>query len=68
MLKKKSMMIAAAALMLGISGTGAFADECSGRDHTNGTVLGAIGGGVLGGFASHGNGLEIGRASCRERV
>ncbi|MBS0280075.1 MAG: hypothetical protein JSR25_02860 [Proteobacteria bacterium] len=59
MLTKKSMMIAAAALILGISGTGAFADECSGRDHTGGTVLGALGGGVLGGFATHGNGLGI---------
>src|SRR5262249_49277634 len=28
-------------------------------DHTGGTVLGAIAGGVLGGVASHGNGLAI---------
>ncbi|MGZ5927555.1 MAG: glycine zipper domain-containing protein, partial [Rhizomicrobium sp.] len=59
MLKKSTMMIAAAALAVGISGTGAFADECSGRDHTGGTVLGALGGGLLGGLASHGNGLGI---------
>jgi surface antigen len=59
MLKKSTMMIAAAALAVGISGTGAFADECSGRDHTSGTVLGALGGGLLGGLASHGNGLGI---------
>ena len=59
MLKKNSMMIVAAILALGVSGTGAFADECSGRDHTNGTVLGALGGGLIGGLAGHGNGLGI---------
>ena len=59
MLKKSTMTIAAAAFALGLGGTSAFADECSGRDHTSGTVLGAIGGGLIGGFASHGNGLGI---------
>jgi surface antigen len=59
MLKKRSMMIVAAALALAVSGTSGFADECSGRDHTNGTVLGALGGGLIGGLASHGNGLGI---------
>ncbi len=59
MLKKSTLTIAAAALALGLSGTGAFADECSGNDHSTGTVLGAIGGGLIGGFASHGNGLGI---------
>ena len=55
--KKNIMMVAA--LALGLSATSAFADDCSGRDHSTGTVLGAIGGGLLGGFASHGNGLGI---------
>src|SRR6201996_6792324 len=58
MLKKTIMAIAAVALTLGMSGT-AFADECSGRDHTSGTVLGALGGGLIGGLASRGNGLGI---------
>lgn len=58
MLKKTVLAMATAALMLGASGA-AFADECSGRDHSTGTVLGALGGGLLGGFASHGNGLGI---------
>lgn len=57
MLKKASL--AAAVLVFGLSGTAAFADECSGRDHTGGTVLGALGGGVIGGLVSHGNGLGI---------
>ncbi len=39
--------------------TAALADDCSGRDHTTGTVLGAAGGGIIGGLASHGNGLGI---------
>ena len=59
MLKKSTMMIAAAAFSVGLGSSSAFADECSGRDHTSGTVLGAIGGGLIGGFASHGNGLGI---------
>lgn len=58
MLKKTVLAMATTALMLGASGA-AFADECSGRDHSTGTVLGALGGGLLGGFASHGNGLGI---------
>ena len=58
MLKKTVLAMATTALMLGASGA-AFADECSGRDHSTGTVLGALGGSLLGGFASHGNGLGI---------
>ena len=58
MSKKITLVIAAAVLTLGMSGT-AFADECSGRDHTSGTVLGALGGGLIGGLASRGNGLGI---------
>lgn len=37
----------------------AFADACSGRDHTGGTILGAIAGGVLGGAVSRGNGGAV---------
>jgi hypothetical protein len=59
MLKKIAITAAAAALMLGFGASGAFADDCSGRDHTTGTVLGAAGGGIIGGVASHGNGLGI---------
>jgi len=59
MLKKIAITIAAGTVMLGLGATGAFADDCSGRDHTTGTVLGAAGGGVIGGLASHGNGLGI---------
>ena len=58
-MSKILMSAAAAMLFVGLSGTGALADACSGRDHTTGTVLGAAGGGIIGGLASHGNGLGI---------
>ena len=59
MLKKLTLTAAAAALTMGLGMTSAMADACSGQDHTAGTVLGAAGGGIIGGFASHGNGLGI---------
>jgi hypothetical protein len=52
-MKKFALVAAASGLML-IGGAGAaFADDCSGRDHTTGTVLGAAGGAAIGGLASH---------------
>jgi surface antigen len=51
---KLSIAAAAMALILG-AGNSAFADACSGRDHTTGTV----GGGVLGAVLSKGNGVGI---------
>jgi len=39
--------------------TAAFADDCSGRDHTAGTVLGAAGGAAIGGVATHNAGGAI---------
>ncbi len=59
MIKKFAISAAAAALTLGLGVGSAFADDCSGRDHTTGSILGAVGGGVIGGTASHGNGLAI---------
>lgn len=48
-----------AAGLIAASSSAAFADACSGRDHTGGTILGAIAGGVLGGAVSHGNGGAV---------
>jgi polyhydroxyalkanoate synthesis regulator phasin len=42
-----------------LSATAAFADDCSGRDHTAGTVLGAAGGAAIGGVATHNAGGAI---------
>ncbi|HEX2759022.1 MAG TPA: glycine zipper domain-containing protein [Rhizomicrobium sp.] len=56
---RKTIFVAASLLALGFGSTAAFADECSGRDHTSGTILGAIAGGVLGGAVSKGNGGAV---------
>ena len=57
-MKKLTLLAASAALAVGFT-TSAFADNCSGRDHTAGTVLGALAGGLLGSAASHGNGGAV---------
>lgn len=49
----------ATALFLAAGSASAFADDCSGRDHAGGTILGALAGGVLGGAVSHGNGGAV---------
>src|SRR3954465_12827645 len=50
----------ALACLFGFAGvSAAFADDCSGRDHTAGTVLGAAGGAAIGGAASHNAGGAI---------
>jgi surface antigen len=56
---RRTVLSAATLIALAFGTSGAFADECSGRDHTAGTVLGAIAGGVLGGAVSHGNGGAV---------
>ena len=58
MLKKSGLLAGAAMLALCAGTSGAWADDCR-SDHGGGTLLGAIAGGVLGGVASHGNGLAI---------
>jgi surface antigen len=59
MFKKTGLMAGAALMALTFGTSAAWADDCSRHDHAGGTVLGAIAGGVLGGVASHGNGLAI---------
>jgi surface antigen len=53
------LVAAATCAALSLAAAPAFADACSGRDHTGGTILGAIAGGVLGGAVSKGNGVGI---------
>ncbi len=45
---RKRFVIVAALFALGASGTSAFADACSGRSHATGSILGAVGGGLIG--------------------
>jgi surface antigen len=59
MFKKFGLVAGATVLAFGICTSAAMADECSGRSHTGGTVLGAVLGGVIGGAASHGNGGAV---------
>jgi hypothetical protein len=43
----------AALLALGAGTVSASADSCSGHSHDNGTAVGAVGGGLIGGLATH---------------
>ena len=52
-MKQLAKIAAASVIALGASTAGAFADQCSGHSHDTGTILGAGGGAVVGGFASH---------------
>ena len=52
---RKTILSAATLVVLGLGSSAAFADDCSGRDHTGGTIVGGILGGVLGGAVTHGN-------------
>ncbi len=54
MLNRTSKLLAAS-IIFGASATAASADSCSGHSHTTGTVIGAVGGGVVGGAVTHGN-------------
>jgi surface antigen len=56
---RKSALTTVTLLILGLGSNNAFADACSGRDHTGGTLLGAITGGILGGAVSSGNGGAV---------
>jgi Glycine zipper len=42
-----------AGMALAASTLGAAADSCSGHSHDTGTAVGAVGGGLIGGLASH---------------
>lgn len=53
MLKHTAAMIVAGIIVLGATTVAATADSCSGHDHSTGTLLGAGGGAVLGGVATH---------------
>jgi len=46
-------ILAASVLALGMSTAGAYADACSGHSHDDATGIGAVGGGLIGGLATH---------------
>ncbi len=62
MLSRIGTAFAAALLALGAGTVAANADGCSRHSHTTGTVLGAVGGGLIGSTVVHGAGGVIGGA------
>jgi uncharacterized protein YcfJ len=62
MLSKIGKTLAAAVIALGAGTAVANADSCSGHNHTTGTVLGAVGGGLIGGAIGHGIAPVVGGA------
>jgi osmotically inducible lipoprotein OsmB len=59
MLKRVSLILAAAAFALGAGTMAANADGCSGHGHGTGTVLGAVGGGLIGSAITHGSAVGV---------
>ena len=53
------MILAAAALALGATSIAANADSCSGHRHNTGTVVGALGGGLIGNAITHGSAVGV---------
>ena len=53
------MTLAVAVLALMGGTTAASADGCSGRSHNTGTVLGAVGGGLIGNAITHGSAVGV---------
>ena len=52
-MKRLAKFAAACAIVLGAGTVSAAADNCSGHSHDTGTALGAGGGALIGGLASH---------------
>jgi uncharacterized protein YcfJ len=59
MRKRTTVVLLAGLIALGATITPAFADRCSGKNHAAGSVLGAVGGGLIGSAMTHGNGVGI---------
>lgn len=55
----RSSTLGIACMLTMLGAPAALADDCSGRDHTTGTVLGAVGGAAIGGAASHNAGGAV---------
>src|SRR4051812_30530528 len=56
---KPTLVTVLIALGLSCTTSAAFADACSGRDHTTGTIAGGLLGGVLGGVLTNGKAVGI---------
>jgi len=58
-MRKHTSLIFAALVAFGASGSTAFADACSGRSHDTGSILGAVGGGLIGSAITHGSAVGV---------
>jgi osmotically inducible lipoprotein OsmB len=59
MLKRISLILSSVVLALGAATSAAQADGCSGRNHNTGTVVGAVGGGLIGNAITHGSAVGV---------
>jgi uncharacterized protein YcfJ len=59
MLKRAALILAFAILAFGAATVAAHADGCSGRNHNTGTVVGAVGGGLIGNAITHGSAVGV---------
>ena len=55
MRNRTTIILAAGVLTLGLSSGPALADACSGHGHAAGSIIGAVGGGLIGNAMTHGN-------------
>lgn len=54
-MRKRIPFVLVALVAFGANGAAALADGCSGRSHATGSILGALGGGLIGNAITHGN-------------
>lgn len=59
MLKRVSLILASVVIALAAVAFAAHADGCSGRNHNTGTVVGAVGGGLIGSAITHGSAVGV---------
>ena len=59
MLKRAFLTLAATIFALSMGTVAADADNCSGHSHGTGTVVGAVGGGLIGDAITHGSAVGV---------
>jgi osmotically inducible lipoprotein OsmB len=54
---RKAVLVVSALFAFGVMNSSALADGCSGRSHAGGSIIGAVGGGLIGNAVSGGSAL-----------
>lgn len=52
---RKALLVTAALFAFAATNSAALADGCSGRSHATGSIVGAVGGGLIGNAVTHGD-------------